>query len=242
MRVLVTAAARRSDRVIVDAASTGTDVRTLLRVPAERIDVCPLGYGTHAPANVMAATEVRRAVDAGDRPIVLCVSAKRRHKNLARLIAATALIPADRRPVVVIVGYPTPYELELQDQISELKLRADIRLLDWIDADLLNGLYAAARCLVFPSLYEGFGLPVLEAMSRGLPVICSDRGSLAEVAGSAALTVDPLSVPHIAAAMERLMADDAEVARLRALGLHQASKFTWAATATATLGSYARAL
>jgi glycosyltransferase involved in cell wall biosynthesis len=95
---------------------------------------------------------------------------------------------------------------------------------------------------VFPSLYEGFGLPVLEAMRRGVPVACSDRSSLPEVAGDAALLFDPDDARAIAAALERVLGDRGEAQRLRAAGRLQAQRFTWAATARATAASYDRAL
>ena len=91
---------------------------------------------------------------------------------------------------------------------------------------------------MFPSLLEGFGLPVLEAMARGLPVACSGNGALGEVAGDAALLFDPRSEASIAAAVERLLGDPVEAERLRAAGRERAAKFTWAATAAATLAAY----
>jgi glycosyltransferase involved in cell wall biosynthesis len=108
--------------------------------------------------------------------------------------------------------------------------------------DELEGLYAVAAAFVLPSLHEGFGLPVLEAMARGVPVACSARGALAEVAGDAALTFDPMSEPAIAAAIERLIGDPAEAARLREAGRARAATFSWEAAARGTLDCYARAL
>jgi glycosyltransferase involved in cell wall biosynthesis len=117
-----------------------------------------------------------------------------------------------------------------------------VRFLGWISAAELEGLYAAAGCFVFPSLAEGFGLPVLEAMARGLPVACSARGSLAEVAGDAALLFDPESEPAIADAINALLGDPALRERLRQAGRAQAARFTWSQTADGTLKSYERAL
>ena len=184
---------------------------------------------------------VRARLDLGSRPLVLSVSAKRPHKNLARLLEALALVPADRRPVLVLPGYPTWHEAELRQRAVALGISRDVRFEGWVDEALLEGLYAAARCFVFPSLYEGFGLPVLEAMRRGVAVACSDRSSLPEVAGDAALFFDPESPREIADALERLLTDDALVAELAAAGPFQAARFSWDATARGVLASYRRA-
>ena len=242
LRVLVPLAARRSHRIIVDAHSTRDDLVRLLRVPAERIDVVPLGLGVTSLAEPASEAQLRSRLGLGDRPVALSVSAKRPHKNLARLLQALALLPIERRPVTVIPGYPTWYEAELRDQAAALGVADDVRFLDWVEAEELEGLYALAACFVFPSLYEGFGFPVLEAMSRGVPVACSDRSSLPEVAGDAALLFDPESPRAIADAIERLLADEALAARLREAGRAQAARFTWEATARGTLASYERAL
>jgi glycosyltransferase involved in cell wall biosynthesis len=242
MRLLVSAAARRSDRVIADSESTRADLIRMLGLPAGKIDVAPLGVTRPDPAPSGSGRELRARLELGDRPVILTVSAKRPHKNLARLLEALALIPSGRRPVLVLPGYPTPHERELRRRAGELGIEADVRFLGWVPAGDLAALYAIAECFVFPSLYEGFGLPVLEAMSRGLPVACSDRGALGEVAGSAALLFDPESPPAIAAAIERLLHDPAEAARLREAGPERAARFSWRATAEATLRSYDRAL
>jgi len=242
MRVLVPLAARRSDRIIVVARSTGEDVHRLLGVAPGKVDVVPNGVGTKRRAAPLPAGEVRAWLGAEERPIVLSVSAKRPHKNLMRLIGALALIAPERRPLLVIPGYPTAHEDELRRRAETLGVAGDVRLLGWIDAAQLEGLYAAAACFVFPSLLEGFGLPVLEAMARGVPVACSGRGALDEVAGDAALRFDPESEPAIAAAIVRLLDDGAEAERLRTAGCAQAARFTWAASAAGTLASYERAL
>jgi glycosyltransferase involved in cell wall biosynthesis len=242
MRVLVPLGARRSHRIIVDAGSTREDVQDLLGVPSGKVDVVPLGVRARHRGEPLPEAAVRSSLGAGERPIVLSVSAKRPHKNLGRLIGALALIAPERRPLLVIPGYPTPHEDELRRCAAELGVAADVRLLGWVDAAELEGLYAAAACFVFPSLLEGFGLPVLEAMARGVPVACSGRGALGEVAGDAALLFDPESEPAIAAAIERLLEDRAEADRLRCAGRERAAQFTWAATAAGTLASYERAL
>ncbi len=165
-----------------------------------------------------------------------------RTRTFYGLIGALAAIPADRRPVLVIPGYHTAHENELRARAYKLGIVDDVRLLGWIEPAELEGLYAAAACFVFPSLIEGFGLPVLEAMSRGVPVACSGRGSLAEVAGDAALRFDPESESEIAAAIERLVSDRDEAARLRTAGRARAARFSWSATAAGTMAAYRRVL
>ena len=242
MRVLVPLAARRSDRVIAISQATAADVRRYLRVPASRLDVIHEGVGTTPAGDPEPASVLREHHALGTRRVALSVSAKRPHKNLMRLLEALAGIPADRRPVLVIPGYPTPYEANLRARAEQLGVTGDVRLLDWVSGAELEGLYALADVFVFPSLYEGFGLPVLEAMRRGVPVACSDRSSLPEVAGDAALLFDPEDARAITAAIERVLGDAAEARRLRAAGCVQAARFTWAATARATAESYERAM
>ncbi len=242
MRALIPTAAHRSHRVIVDSQSTHDDVRRFLHVPERKLDVVPLGVGTTFAGVPEPAASLRERYDLGARPVLLSVSAKRPHKNLARLLEALAAIDAARRPVLVIPGYPTPYEAVLRERAASLGVLGDVRFLDWVSGPELEGLYALAAAFVFPSLYEGFGLPVLEAMRRNVPVACSDRSSLPEVAGDAALLFDPEDPRAITAAIERLLGDPAGAQRLRAAGREQAARFTWAATARATAASYDRAM
>jgi glycosyltransferase involved in cell wall biosynthesis len=240
MRMLVPAGARRSNRVIADSLSTRGDLIELLGLEPERIDVVPLGVGTVHRDRPLPASEVRARLRLADRPTLLSLSAKRPHKNLAALIDALALIPAERRPLVVIPGYATWYERELQERARTRGVEDDVRLLGWLVGRELEGLWALASGFVFPSLYEGFGLPVLEAMARGVPVACSNASSLPEVAGDAALQFDPDDRGAIAASLERLL-EPLEARRLRERGLQRARQFTWARTASLTLESYARA-
>jgi glycosyltransferase involved in cell wall biosynthesis len=242
MSVLVPLSVKRATRVIAVSHSTRDDLVRLLGVEPAVIDVVPNGVGT-PPADVaLDESELRARLGLGERTIVLCASAKRPHKNLPRLLDALALIPAERRPLAVLTGYPTEHEQELREQAATLGITDDVRILGWIPQDELEGLYRAAACLVFPSLYEGFGLPVLEAMARGLPVASSDRSSLPEVAGDAALLFDPEDTAAIASAIERLIGDPAEAERLARAGLERVAAFTWEACARATAASYERAL
>ena len=243
MRVLVPLAARRSHRVIAISRATAADVRRYLKVPYDRLDVIPSGVGVTPDGEPPEAEAVlRERHRLGARQVALSVSAKRPHKNLLRLLEALAAIGAERRPVLVLPGYPTPHEDELRSRARALGVYDDVRMLGWVSGPELEGLYALADVFVFPSLYEGFGLPVLEAMRRSLPVACSDRSSLPEIAGEAALLFDPEDPRAITAALERVLSDPLEAERLRVAGVAQAARFTWAATARATARSYERAL
>jgi glycosyltransferase involved in cell wall biosynthesis len=241
MRVLVPAAARRSRRIVVDAASTRADLVSHLGVDPAKVDIVPLAA---APPHVAptSSAELRERLGLGTREVVLSLSAKRPHKNVARLIEALASIPAERRPVLVVPGYPTPHETELRARAASLGVDGDVVFPAWLSASDLEGLYAIATCATFPSLYEGFGLPVLEAMARGVPVACSDRSSLPEVAGDAALLFDPEDVGVIRSSLERLLGDGALRERLREAGRAQAARFSWERTARETVASYERAL
>jgi glycosyltransferase involved in cell wall biosynthesis len=242
MRVLVPAAARRSHRLLTGSESTRSDLVRYLGVAPEKIDVAPHGVLVSSDIAPTSAEAIRAQLDLGERPFVLSVSAKRPHKNLPRLFRALAAIPAERRPALVVPGYPTPHEEELHALAAELEIREDVRMPAWLSAADLEGLYREATFAVFPSLYEGFGLPVLEAMARGVPVASSNRSSLPEVAGDAALLFDPESVEEIRDAMERLFHDSALAERLRTAGREQAARFTWAQSADLTVASYRRAL
>jgi glycosyltransferase involved in cell wall biosynthesis len=242
MRVLVPAGARRAHRVIADSRSTQRDLSEEIGLSPERIDVVPLGLGAVRRSEPLAEAELRRRLAIGERPLVLSLSAKRPHKNLLALIGALAEIPADERPLLVLPGYPTAHEAELRAKAHALGVADDVRFPAWVSEEELEGLWLLAAAFVFPSRYEGFGLPVLEAMARGVPVACSNASSLPEVAGQAALLFDPRSEHEIAQALRRLLMDRPLADRLRALGREQASRFSWERSARLTLASYARAL
>jgi glycosyltransferase involved in cell wall biosynthesis len=242
MKLLVPAGARRSERVMADSQSTREDLIELAGIAPDRIDVVPLGLGAVRRCAPLAERETRARFDLGERRVVLSLSAKRPHKNLLALLGALARLPAPERPVLVLPGYATDYELELRARARALDLEADVRFPAWVSAEELEGLWALTQAFVFPSLYEGFGLPVLEAMARGVPVACSNASSLPEVAGDAALLFDPRDEHAIAEALARLLGDPVFAETLRARGLQRARQFTWERSARLTLDSYARAL
>ncbi len=242
MKVLVPWAVRRSDRVIVDSQSTREDLMQLLGVAGSRIDVVPLGLGSVRREAPLPEPEVRARFNLGERRVVLGLSAKRPHKNLPALIGALAQLSPEHRPLLVLPGYATAHETELRELAHAAGVEDDVRFLGWCTGEEIEGLWALAEAFVFPSLYEGFGLPVLEAMARGVPVACSGTSSLPEVAGEAALLFDPRDQRAIAAALTRLLEDPALRERLRTAGLARAREFSWERAARLTLDSYARAL
>ncbi len=240
MRMLVPLAARRSARIIAISEATKSDVVSLLGVDPARVDVTHLAPGLGKVADPVPEAELRERYSLGDAPIVLSVSAHRPHKNIERLVDAVATL--ERRAVLVVPGYGTEWEEELAAHVRGCGAEDRVRLIGWLGDEELEGFYEAATCLAFPSIAEGFGLPVLEAMARGLPVACSSATSLPEVAGDAALYFDPLDVPAMTAAIDRLLTDDGLRRKLASAGRTQAAGFTWRRTAEGTLRSYERAL
>jgi glycosyltransferase involved in cell wall biosynthesis len=240
MRLLVPLAARRSRRVLTLSQASKDDIVRLLQVPADRVDVTYLGPALQEDETV-SEDDVRRRLELGGAPIVLTVSAKRPHKNLVRLLEAFSGVRTEPEPVLVVPGYPTFHEPELRTRADAIGVGGRIRFTGWLEDDVLDGLYRAASCFVFPSLAEGFGLPVLDALVRGTPTACSKSSSLPEVAGEAALYFDPTDVEGITRAIETLLRDTALRERLRTAGPARARAFTWERTARATLESYRRA-
>lgn len=243
MRLLVPAAVRASRRVIADSRSTKDDVVRFIGTDAARIDVVHLAT-TLPPADapVTAEAELRERLGLGERPLLLSLAAKRPHKNVEGLIDALALIPAERRPLLVVPGYETEHESVLLERARERGVAELVRFPGWLSRADVEGLWRACTAHVFPSFYEGFGLPVLEAMARGVPGACSDRASMPEVAGDAALLFDPSDVQGVKDAIERLLGDSELRARLSAAGLERAATFSWERTARETARSYELAL
>ena len=239
-RALVPRVARAADRVIAVSHATGDDVVRRLRVPSERVDVVHQGFGQPPRA---APVEVRARFGLGDGPLLLAVSALKSHKNLLRLVRAFALVRR-RAPEVALVipGNPSPYQETLHEEAERLGVAASVHFPGFVDDAELEGLYAAATVSVFPSLHEGFGFPLLEAMARSVPVACSDVSALPEVAGDAARYFDPHDERDIADALLGLLSDAGERERLIELGSARAATFTWRKTAEGTLASYERAL
>jgi glycosyltransferase involved in cell wall biosynthesis len=215
---LVAPGARNAHRVVTVSAASRDDIVEEYAIPAERIAVVPNGI---APAPVSAGGRGRT---------ILAVATDLPHKNLAGLLEAVALL--DDGPPLVIAGARTD-----SGGLAALarELGVDVRILGAVDTQTLEGLYAEAALYVTATLYEGFGLPVLEAMARGVPVVCSDLPVLREVAGDAAIFTDPRDPAAIAAAIRRGLSDGEA---LVAAGRERAARFTWEAAAERTVEVY----
>jgi glycosyltransferase involved in cell wall biosynthesis len=234
-------AARRATRLITGAQAACDEIVRDFGVPAERIDVIPHGLGARrAPAPVPEA-QLRTRHRLAERPVVVAVGTDLPHKNLGALLDALALIPPGQRPVLVLAGAGTDGP-RLTAHAREAGVSDDVRLLGFAPGGELEGLYAIAAGAIMPTLYEGFGLPVLEAMDRGVPVACSDIPVLHEVAGDAALFFGPRRPQEIAGAIARLVADGDLRARLVDAGRRRAAQFSWDRAAQMTLATYRRAL
>jgi glycosyltransferase involved in cell wall biosynthesis len=236
--VLVSLAARRADRVIAVSRAGAEELRAGLGIAAERIDVVPNGV---RPAPASTPTGARERYSLVERPVVLSVATNLPHKNLPMLVEALALIAPEARPTLVLAGHGTD-DGTLQSAARAAGVHDSVRALGRCDTRELDALYALASCLVLPTLHEGFGLPVLEAMARSLPVACSDIPALREVGGDAAVYFDPRAPAQIAARIHELLDPGGPAPQLRELGLAQARRFSWSAAAQATLASYRRAL
>ena len=240
-RTLTPPVGRSSTRILAISEAARDDIAATLHLDVEKFDVTPLGIVPPPPRAPPDPRAVRDRLGLGPEPIVLCVAAKRAHKNLHGLIRAIALL-AQSPLQLVLPGSPNDYERELRALALELGVQGRVRFLGWIsDADL-EDLYRTAACFVLASFQEGFGLPVLEAMARGVPVACSDTSSLPEVAGDAALFFDPRDASQIAVQIGRLLSDRELARTLVERGRERCELFTWRRTAELTLQSYRRAL
>jgi glycosyltransferase involved in cell wall biosynthesis len=160
-------------------------------------------------------------------PYLLCVSNRKRHKNEFRTVEAFAQAHVDVEIRLVFTGNPTQ---ELLDCIERCGVTERVQFVGLVPDAELPSLYRSAAALVFASLYEGFGLPVLEAMACGTPVVTSNTGALAEISGNAALLVDPESVPEISLGIDRILSDDSLRSKLRISGLERAAGYSWETT------------
>jgi glycosyltransferase involved in cell wall biosynthesis len=233
----------KAAHVITDSQSARNQIIEVYRVPESKISAIPIGPGSGAEA--ITAEEARAEVTAiglsPDRPYILTVGNVQPRKNLIRLIEAFRELVSVRGHDVdlVIVG---PRRFRSEDIVESSEGVSDhVRFTGYITDRQLAACYRGSTAFVLPSLYEGFGLPALEALAHGVPTACSNAGALPEVCGTAAIMFDPYSIEAIVEALDRILTDTSLREQLSAEGPKRAAEFSWARTAKLTLGAYAKA-
>jgi glycosyltransferase involved in cell wall biosynthesis len=246
LELIVPRAARHARRVIAISEFGAEDIAANLDTPRTKIDVVHLGPGSPPGHDFTAEAALRDKL--GIRPaseVVLCVSAALAHKNLPRLIDAFASVVTrhDRDAVLVLVGHGGGTGAEmLRAHAAQAGIGDRVILTGWIEQAELEGLYRCATVFAYPSLLEGFGLPILEAMNRGVPVACARASSLPEVGGDAAEYFDPTDTDAISAAIASLLCDEDRRQKLVARGRERVARFSWERCARETLAVYRQAL
>ena len=242
LTVLVRASVRRAARVIAISAFTRRDLVTRYGIAEERIAVIHLAAG---PAfHVLDDARSQRLPEGVSEPYVLAVGNLEPRKNLARLIEAFAAVALESGVTakLVLVGKSKGQEASLARLVEQHGLRERVVFTGFVEEDQLVLLYNRAALFIYPSLYEGFGLPPLEAMACGCPVVASNVTAIPEVLGDAALLVDPTSVSAMAEAMRDVLRRDELARDLRARGLRQAARYSWARAAQQTREVYSDAI
>ena len=243
LRLFTGLSCRRARRVIAISHSTARDVHETLGIPAERIDVAACGYDAEAyrPLPRAEVDAFRQAKNLPER-FWLFVGTLEPRKNLVTLLDAYARLPrAERLPLILGGGHGWLYD-DIFERIRRHGLGDEVHLPGFIPAEELPLWYNSASTFVFPSVFEGFGLPVLEAMACGTPVIVSDASSLPEVAGSAGMCLPPHDIDAWAGGLRRAVHDDAWREQAAARGIEEARRYTWTETARQTVASYRRAV
>lgn len=239
--------ARHATRIIADSENTRQDVINLLGVSSERIDVVPLAAGPEfrPPTDRAAYLRVLARYGLREHNYILGLGTIEPRKNVVRLAegfkAALEWAP-DRATRLVLAGGKGWRTDPIERGLHALGLGERLLMPGRVPQEDLPALLHGARAVAYVSLYEGFGLPPLEAMACGAPIVASNTSSLPEVVGDAGLLVDPYSVAEIAAALHAMLSDDGLRAELAARGLRQAARFSWARTAELTMQTYRRAL
>ena len=234
----------RKQEIITVSDQSRQDIEKYLSVPVHHLQVIPNGIGPHfrplPPDSVRADLHIRFGIS---WPYVLFVGALTQRKNIARSLQAFAQIAPSFPGLRFVIAGPRSWKgTPVDSLVAELGLCERVILTGPVPDQDLPLLYNGAKLFLFPSLYEGFGLPPLEAMACGVPVITSNVSSLPEVVGEAALLVDPYDVDVIGSSMHRILSDPFEADRLRQKGFAQAASFTWERTARMTISVYEKVL
>ncbi len=229
-RASLWAAARKAERILTVSETSKTDILRFCSVPAERVVVAYNAiddrFSVRPPRELIDRTRERYQLDG---PFALYVGNIKPHKNLERLIDAFHLVRREgfERLKLLIIGDQILKYPRLRRAVDRYKLHKHVRFLGFVPDETLAALYRLATVFVFPSLYEGFGLPPLEAMASGTPVVASNCSSLPEVCGDAAVLVDPYSAESIAEGIRRVLADPDLRASLIERGLSRVGDFSW---------------
>jgi glycosyltransferase involved in cell wall biosynthesis len=235
-RLIMPLELKTSDAVIAVSENTKHDLIKHFNVDEGRIHV--VYEGVDSTFRSCDTSEVKSKYGL-DFPFILYVGTLEPRKNIPRLLNAfKKLVDSGISHRLVVAGRSGWKYAGILESVGKLGLTGRVVFTGYVPREDLPGLYSLADVFVFPSLYEGFGLPVLEAMACGTPVVCSNTSSLPEVAGDAALTVDPLDVEGLAESMERVLTDGGLADKLRKRGLKQAAGFTWEYAAGKTLKVY----
>lgn len=229
-----------ADAIIADSECTRRDILRLLRLPPERVQVIHLGVEERFHPQHREATGACRSRYRLPEEFILYVGTLEPRKGVDTLINAYVKLAGRYPHQLVIAGKRGWYYQSIFQRVADLGLAGRVRFLDYVPDDDLPSLYASATVFAFPSSYEGFGLPVLEAMASGTPVVCSDGSSLREIAAQSALAVPSGQPEALAAALESVLAGAGLRDDLRQKGLERAAKFTWEKTARETLEVYRR--
>jgi alpha-1,3-rhamnosyl/mannosyltransferase len=235
----------RGDRIVTVSRNTRSDLIDYFRIDGEKIEVVYNGVSDRFRRAIPEADLTRRLDELGiERPYLLFVGNPKPHKNLDNLVKAFARAVRERpfEGRLVCVGDRGQRDFKLQMRAEELGIGERLLLLGHVEDDALLALYQGATLFLYPTLYEGFGLPVIEAMASGVPVITSANSALREIAEGHAELVEPLDVTAIARAIGRCMADPEHRAKLAAAGRRRAEDFRWKQTAQQTLEIYRQVL
>lgn len=235
--------ARRASRILAVSEHTKREVVGLLGIPPERVIVTPNAARNHFRPPAPAAIEQLRSRHGLPERFVLYVGTLEPRKNLTTLLEAFALVSRSVPDVPLLIGGGKGWMYEpIFARLEQLNLRDRVKFAGYLPEEELPLWYAAATVFVFPSIYEGFGMPPLEAMACGTPVITSNTSSLPEVVGDAGLMVSPTDPVALAEAIRRVLVDADLRAELRQRGLARARRFSWADTAAKTLVAYREAV
>lgn len=238
---MVPASVRRADHVLAVSHATRQDLIDLFGVvPHSKVSVLHSGVDSRfRPMSAVDQQAVRRKYGLGDWPFILSVGTMQPRKNFGRIVTSLARLRENGHDLhLVIAGGQGWLSDPFHEQLRDSGIGDFVHLVGYVADEDLPALYSAARVFAFPSLYEGFGFPVLEAMACGVPVVTSNLSSLPEVAGDAALLIDPYDSAALADALERLVVDNELRRQLVLAGHAQAGRFTWARTARELLQVY----